>query len=335
MEFLTIKNELGMKVTVCDVGAGLYDIVVPDRNGNLESVLVKPYNKKQYCYATSYFGKPCGRTAGRISGGVFQLDGKEYQIKKDESEENALHGGIDGISYKTFNYEMRNTPEAIEVIYSYLSKDMESGYPGNLNIIITYSLAKKENQLAITFNCETDKTTLCNLTNHAYFNLSGNVRRNILNHELFINSSNYGYINSHSIPEKIIPVTKEFDFQKPHPIGDFILEKSVVENTNGYDHPFILNEENPEIVQVSLYDPESGRKLEISSTYEAVVAYSCNYPEKVILSNGNQLKKNDAICLELQHFPNTINSYFLKNKKDILSPNKQYLQRILFNFKIN
>lgn len=331
-EIVTLTNKLGMSVVCSSVGAGLVDIVVPDKHGVFASVLVRPNKYSQYFRAGGHFGKPCGRTAGRISPNKFVLDGKEYTIAVEPGKTFALHGGLMGLSEKAFDYTRSEDKDTKSLIFTYLSPDGEGGYPGNLKVTITFILFKNEYKLLIHHEAVTDKKTLCNLTNHAYFNLSGNAERNVLDQELFIAASEYGPVDENTVATSLVPVTKLYDFTKPHKIGDFIEDPIVQKTTLGYDNGFMLDKVDPKKVQASLYDPISGRKLEIRTSYEACVCYSCNHASEFIVQNGKELAKYDACCLEMQHFPNTVNSAFIKKKTDILEPGKKYDNFIEFDF---
>jgi aldose 1-epimerase len=331
-EIVTLSNKQGMSVVCSSVGAGLVDICVPDRNGTIQSVLVRPNKYSQYFRAGGHFGKPCGRTAGRISPNVFELDGKKFAIDTGNNKTFALHGGREGFSEKAFDYEKKYDKESSSIVFSYFSKDGEGGYPGNLHVKITFVLMNDENRLIIKHEASTDKPTLCNLTCHAYFNLSGNAKENILNQILYLNSSKVGAVDCNTVAQSIVDVDKNFDFRTPHKIGDFIEEPEVQKTTLGYDHPFLLDETNEKKVQASLFDPLTGRFLEIRTSYDACVVYSSNHPSEFIIQNGEELSKYDAICLEMQHFPNSVNSNFIKDKKDILKPEQNYSNFIEYSF---
>ncbi|MCI2068487.1 MAG: galactose mutarotase [Bacilli bacterium] len=333
-EIVSITNNLGMSVTCSTVGAGLVDIKVPDKDGKIESVLVRPAKYSQYYHAKGSFGKPCGRTAGRISPKTFTIDGKSYTIETGNDKTFALHGGKEGYSDKTFDYKREVADDHYSLIFTYLSKDGEGGYPGNLKVTITYTIFNDQYRLLIHYGATTDKPTLCNITCHAYFNMSGEAKRNILNQVMFINASKVGEVNENTVAIKLNPVDKAFDFRKPHKIGDYIELPEVQKYTLGYDIPYALDKQGKDVLQASVWDEESGRLLEIYTSYDAVVCYSSNHPSEYIIQNGNELGKYDGICLEMQYFPNSINSPFIKEKKDILRPGKDYDNFIEYRFSI-
>ena len=179
-EFILIENELGTKVTLGNVGASIFDILTKDKKGDLESIIYTPKSKEDFIKERSYLGKTIGRTGGRVSDSKFTLNGKEYRIPSNDK--NGLHGGFDGISYKEFDFIKKDKDDYTEVKFSYLSKDLESGYPGDANIIVDYKLYKKENKLSVVYEANSNEDTLMNLSNHTYFNLSGNSKNDILNH---------------------------------------------------------------------------------------------------------------------------------------------------------
>lgn len=335
-EIFTMKNDLGMEIICSSVGAGLVDIRVPDRDGKIESVLVRPKKFYQYYRSSKMFGKPCGRTAGRLSPvHVVLPGGTEFTAEENVPGSNvALHGGKKGISDQPFNCERKEDKDSRYFVFTYLSEDGESGYPGNLKIRITFELKKNENRLIIHHEAISDKDTLCNLTCHAYFNLSGNAQRKVLDETLYLNADKVAVLNSSMIPVRLMKVNDNFSFLTPHKIGDHIEEKEVQHQTGGYDHPYLLQEQNPDIVQARLYDEKSGRQLEIKTSYEACVLYSSNSPSGLFIQNDQELGKYDAICMEMSHFPNSINSSFISNKQDFLKADDKYDNFIEYSFSV-
>lgn len=330
----TISNNKGMSISCSEIGAGLIDIRVPDKNGQIESVLVHPENIDEYVFAEEYFGKSCGRTAGRISDASFELDGNKYKIQVPNNSEHALHGGMDGISFKHFSCTKAEDAESKTLIFNYLSKDGESGYPGNLNVTISFRLMEKENRLIVRHEATTDKKTLCNLTCHVYLNLAGNVKKSGKEQTLYLNASKVGKVDKDTIARELTDVDQAFDFSVPHQIKDFLEEEEVQRYTHGYDHPYLLNKHSRKDVVASLSEKESGRLLEIKSSYESAVIFTANYDLNHIVQNSKKFKKYDACCIELQHFPNAVNSPFITDKKDILSAGNRYDEYIEFNFSI-
>ena len=332
-EIFSMRNELGMEIVCSSVGAGLIDIEVPDKNGKTESALVRPEHFYQYFRAGEMFGKPCGRAAGRISPIDVTIGKESFRVLSDDPHV-ALHGGKDGISFQTFSCTRKEDEKSRYLVFKYVSPDGESGYPGTVEFKITFELHKKENVLRIHHEALSDKDTLCNLTCHAYFNLSGNAKRKVTDEELFLNADRVGVLDDDMIARKTMPVDEAFSFLKPHLIGDHIEDGEVQRVAHGYDHPYLLKEKNPSIVQASLYDRESGRELEIRTSYEACVVYSSNWPAGFLIQNHLELGKYDAICLEMQHYPNSVHSDYIADKKDILKAHRKYDEFIEYTFKI-
>lgn len=332
-EIFSMRNDLGMEVICSSVGAGLADVSVPDRDGKIESVLVRPEHFYQYFRAGEMFGKPCGRTAGRISPIRVKAGKESFTIVSDDPNV-ALHGGKDGISFQTFSCAKKEDETSKYLVFKYVSPDGESGYPGTMEFVITYELCKKENVLRIHHEAVSDKDTLCNLTCHAYFNLSGNAARKITDEELYLNADRVGVLSDDMIARKIMKVDEAFSFLKPHRIGDHIEDPEVQRVAHGYDHPYLLTKADPSAVQARLYDEKSGRELEIRTSYEACVVYSANWPAGFLIQNHLELGKYDAICLEMQHYPNSVHSDYIADKKDVLKAGQKYDEFIEYTFKV-
>ena len=331
VRFIEIKNKFGTEVTLCTTGASIYDIKTKDKSGVLESILYTPVNMADFPYDNSYFGKTIGRTGGRISNSRFRLNGKEYNIISNDP--NGLHGGKDGLSFKCFNYVENNEKDYSEVVFTYDSPDMEAGYPGNLKLTVTYRLFNTENKLTVRFEGESDNDTLLNLSNHSYFNLSGNAKRKILDQKLYMNSSKMERIEC-LIPQEIVDCKKIYSFKQEHKIGEYLFDDEIINNTNGYDFPYIFDECNKNIDNIILSDDESGRVMKIKTTYPVVVVYTCNYVGDEIMNNNKIAEPYNAICLECMYHPNTVNSPFIKKKNDILKKGDKYDDTIEYYFEV-
>ncbi len=326
-EFIELENKFNTKVILCNIGASIYDIKTIDKFGKQESILYTPYDKDDFPYDNSYFGKTIGRTGGRISNSKFILNGKEYKILSDDP--NGLHGGNDGLSFKRFKYDFYETLEYYKVVFYTESYDLESGYPGNLDLEVEYVLFKQENKLSINYIAKSSKDTLLNLSNHSYFNLSGNSKRDILKQELYINSSKMEKIKN-LIPVEIVDCSEIYSFKNMHEIGTYLFNKEIINNTNGYDFPYIFDDFNS--YNIYLKDNISKRNLKIKTTYPTVVIYTCNFAGDVLMNNKKIMMPYHAICLECMYHPNTINSDFLSEKKDILLKDKVYNEKIEYYF---
>ena len=331
VRFIGIENKFGTQVMLCSLGASIYDIKTKDKCGRIESILYTTENEADFLNETSYLGKTIGRTGGRISNSRFILNNKEYNIPSNDP--NGLHGGKDGISYKVFDYDKCETEEFYEVAFSYLSPNMESGYPGEAIIKVIYRLYKDINKLTINYEAIANENTLMNLSNHSYFNLSGNAKNNILDHKLFINASKMERIEN-LIPQEIVDCKEIYSFKNMHKIGDYLMDEEIINNTNGYDFPYIFDKCDPDLFNVILKDDNSKRVLKIKTTYPTVVVYTCNYHGDDNMNNKKPMDSYYAVCLECMYHPNTINSKFLTDKKDLLLRNDKYNERIELYFEV-
>ncbi|MDO4534371.1 MAG: aldose epimerase family protein [Clostridium perfringens] len=303
-------NDNDMLVEVLSLGGVITKILTKDKNGVLENVVLAYKNLEDYYENPSSFGAMIGRTAGRIGGGEFSLNGKKYNLHKNNNG-NCLHGGNDSFAKKIWKVENINKDEYVGLKLSYVSVDGENGYPGNLSLDVYYTL-NNYNELKIHYTGKSDKDTIVNMTNHSYFNLSGNEKNNILNQELIINADYIGEVDEYLIPTgKTINVKNTpFDFNSGKLVGKDINEDNVqLKYGSGYDHPWILNKKKDS--DVTFYDKESGRVLEIKTNQKAVVCYSMNFNDELIKECGRVGEKYDAICFEAQNLPVGYNDCFI------------------------
>ena len=329
MSFIELNNELNTKVILSTLGASIYDIQTLDKNNKLESIVYTTKTEDDFYKERSNLGKTIGRTGGRISNSKFILNNKEYHIPSWDP--NGLHGGNDGLSYKEFEYSKVENNDYYEVDFYYFSPNLESGYPGDSTIHVVYRLYKKINKLSINYIASSNEDTLMNLSNHTYFNLSGNSKSDILKHELCIHASKMERIEK-LLPREIIPCEGIYSFNNSHFIGDYLMDKEIINNTNGYDFPYILDKNDD--YDIILKDIESKRVLKIKTTYPVVVVYTCNYVENLIMNNDKKMTPYYAVCLECMYHPNTINSDFLENKLDILKKDNRYFEQIDYYFEV-
>lgn len=313
----TFTNSKGEQVKITNYGGILSKWISVDKNGNQSSIVVGYDNLENYLAEPPYFGAIIGRFANRIAKGKFQLDGVTYSLAVNNGE-NHLHGGNKGFDKVVWNAEIINnhTPS---LLLSYLSQDGEEGYPGNLKVTVRYTFTD-DNELEIEYDAETDKPTPINLTNHSYFNLTGDVKNPILNHSLMIDADNYTPIDSTSIPTgEIKSVTgTPFDFRNPQRIGERINE------VGGYDHNYVLNKKDNSGEPIAiLTDDISGRKLEVFTDQPGIQFYSGNYLNGTFKTDdGQAIEKHTALCLETQHFPNSPNEPRFPSV--ILNPGDKY-----------
>ncbi|WP_026679490.1 aldose epimerase family protein [Fictibacillus gelatini] len=302
----TILNDHGIEVSCIDYGCIITKIITPDRNGNFENIVLGYGSLKEYMDNSSYFGCVVGRVAGRIGGASFELEGKTYSLAKNDNN-NHLHGGINGFSRVVWDASVFENEEEAAVQFKYISPDGEEGYPGNVEMQVTYTL-NNHNELIIYYCGQSDKTTLLNVTNHSYFNLSGNLKRDVLNHTLAIKSDKFFPLNGELLPTGEITdvANTPFDFRGGRVIKTGI-ESGHPQNElagKGYDHPFLLSANRDH--EMVLCDPESGRTLTVETDEPGVVVYSGNQLADEGEIRGVPSRKYLGICLETQGIPDAI-----------------------------
>lgn len=303
----SITNKSGFTVRFINYGCVITDIIAPDGEGEMENIVLGFDRIEDYMDYSPYFGAIVGRIAGRIANGQFTLNGKSYQLIQNEGD-NHLHGGVKGFSHVLWDYKVIEENDAVRVEFSYTSKAGEEGFPGKVDITTTY-VVNEDNQLDIYYKATTDEDTIINLTNHTYFNLSGDLNKTIENHELQMKSSRFIELREDSIPTgQLIPVEgTPFDFLESKPISQGV-DSGYKQNElvgNGFDHPFALDSNFNREIQ--LYDPESGRTLLVETDQPAVVVYTCNQYEGDYEIRGVRPHHHMAVCLETQGFPDAIN----------------------------
>ncbi len=326
----TLYNDNGSYVSVLNYGGTITEIVVPDKDGHLENVVLGFDNILDYEEKSPYFGSIIGRVGGRISNASFEIEGVQYTLAENNNHHN-LHGGVKGFDKVIWNVTKLVESNYIGLCLNYISVDGEEGFPGNLDVTVTYKY-NNNNELEIIYKATTDKKTLVTLTNHSYFNLSGNTKRDILDQYLQINSSSYSCIDEEAIPIGIENVEgTPFDFRKPKRVGQNISDNhEQIKNGGGYDHPLLLDS-NTEVAAV-LEDRENGRYMDVVTDQKAVVFYSSNMIEEgMLLSSGISSRKHIALCLETQYYPDAINQDFFET--EILNPNETYNAYTKYSFK--
>ena len=327
-----LVNSNGVEASILDYGGIVTSLKVPDRVGNMADV-VCGYNKlEDYLKWTPYYGCLVGRFGNRIANGKFSLDGKEYTLVQN-NEVNCLHGGtvgFDKVIWKARAYVSKVGP-ALEL--KYLSKHMEEGFPGNLNVTATYYLTN-DNELKLVYKATTDKKTVINLTHHSYFNLSGPSTGDILDHEVVINADHFLPVNEVHIPNGEIKSVAgtPFDFRKPHKIGARIGNNDLqLKRGTGYDHNWVVNKKGPGLTfAASAYDAKSGRLMEVFTDKPGIQLYTGNFLEKDIGKEGKPYKFRYAFCMEPQDFPDAPNH---KNfPSSVLNPGETYEHTIIYRF---
>ena len=329
IEIYTLHNAKGASAKIMTFGATLVDLDMPDRTGKMGDVVLGFDNLKQYLGKTPFFGVTVGRYANRIAKGKFTLDGKEYSLAVNNGP-NSLHGGIAGFDHKIWTAEPKDGSAGQSVRFTYVSKDGEEGYPGTLTVHVTYTLTDKD-ELKLDYEAETDKATVLNLTNHSYFNLSGNGSGDILKYILYINADKFTVVDSTLIPTGEIKsvVGTPLDFLKPTAIGARIGDLGEV---GGYDHNYVLNGKAGTLREAAnVYDPASGRQMEVLTTQPGVQFYSAiHLDEPVVGKGGLTYKKYGAICLETQHYPDSPNHPEFPTTE--LRPGAKFISETIYKF---
>ena len=309
VDIYTLKDEK-IEAEVMTYGGNVISLKVPDSKGKVEDVVLgfddpTGYYENNHAQNASFFGPIVGRYANRIAHAKFTLDGKEYSLPKNNGD-NTLHSGPNG--FHNHMWTGKIIPDGVEL--SYLSKDGETGFPGNLSVTVRYTL--KAGDLKIEYSATTDKPTVLNLTNHAYFNLSGQGNGTILNEQLTLHASRFTPVDSNLIPTgelKSVGGTP-FDFLKPHTVGERInADDSQIRLGHGYDHNFVIDGGGEELTKAAeVYDPASSRVLEVLTTEPGVQFYTSNFLDGSIKGkHGIAYPRNGALCLETQHFPDSPN----------------------------
>lgn len=324
---IVIVNNKGMEVEFSSIGASLYDIIIPNKFGEKVSVLLKPTSME--IFKDKYYGKTIGRFAGRIDKGVCTIAEKEYKLDINWNEVNSLHGGFNGLSSQVCEFSTNMTEEYCEVVFKHF--EAAGMLPGDVSYEIIYHVMANTNEIITYHNATTTEETIVNMTNHAYFNLSGNCKNTILNHNLYLQCSKYTRLNNDLITLSIDPVNEVTDFRDNHHVGIYVEDPSLQDHiAKGYDHCFMKeDEENPLLAILS--DTESGISVKISSDYPSVVFYSGCYPDPCPMnSDGIESVKYQALCLEPQFIPNGIN---MENvPQALLKPEEKYSHYIKYSF---
>ena len=263
VEIFILNNSKGITATVMALGATLISFKMPDRRGQIKEVTLGYDNLEQYLRGKYYFGATVGRFANRIAGGIFRLDNVEYHLACNENGLNHLHGGNRGFDKVLWEPESWRSRNAVGVSFTYISPDGEEGYPGNLSSKVNYSLSEN-NELKIEYYAKTDKSTIVNLTNHSYWNLSGTASETILNHELTLKCNKYLPVDNNLIPTGEIRDVCEtpMDFTKPKLIG-----KDIGNTEGGYDHCFVIDSSSKRLKLAAIVcEPKSRRAMEVLTT---------------------------------------------------------------------
>ncbi len=332
VSLFTLTNKKGDVLKLSNYGAVIIEIIVPDRNGTKENVTLGYDNLDGYVNGDPYFGKVVGQFANRIAKGRFSIDSSEYTLAINNGP-NALHGGPTGWHSRVWDAEVLKNTDFPTVRFTYNKPDMEEGFPGNVVAEVVYTWTDND-EIILDYKVTTDKKTVVNITNHAYFNLHGAGVGDILDHEAVIRASSFTPVDSTLIPTgEIWPVEgTPFDFLTPHLIGERIgMDYDQLKLGGGYDHNFVLD--NAEEVDALVYDPSTGRVLEVLTDQPGVQLYTGNFLDGTQTGHGGKIYNyRSGFCLETQHFPDSPNQAAFPSV--ILMPEEPFLSSTTFRFSV-
>lgn len=326
----TLTNKKGNSISLLNYGGTITKIMIADSKGTLKNMVLGYNTLKEYEEMSPFFGCITGRTAGRISGGKFTIANTTYQLEQNEGKNN-LHGGPIGLNQRLWSVTEVVQDTYGELVLSHVSDDMDQGFPGTLDISVTYRFDDEDN-LTLSYQASTDKETILTLTNHTYFNLSGDPSTTILDHKLTIPADKFVAIGSDSMPIGILETKgTAFDFTTGKAVGqDIDKDEEQIKKGSGYDHPFIMNGKANE--KIILSDPKSGRTMEVTTSETCVVCYTGNFLNELdYVFDHKPVKKRGGICLETQYYPDAINADFLPTLT--LKPGEIYKHHTNFSFK--
>ncbi|MDY0831024.1 aldose epimerase family protein [Pseudomonas sp. SED1] len=337
VEQYVLRNSHGVQATVITYGAVLQSLKVPDKHGQFADVVLGFDNVQGYQAGTAFFGATIGRFGNRLAKGAFELDGKHYQVPLNDGP-NSLHGGAQGFDKQVWKAQPVKQKDSVGVTLSYLSKDGEMGFPGNLKVDVTYSLNDK-NELHIDYKATTDKPTVLNLTNHSYFNLAGAGNGDVLKQLATLHASHYTPVNSTLIPTgELAPVAgTPMDFLKPTAIGQHIKDdhpqlKFAEPKQGGFDFNWVLDAKGDiGKLAADVRDPQSGRRLQLYTSEPGVQFYTSNFLDGSIKGKGGKPYAHwSAFTLETQHYPDGPNQPNFPSTR--LDPGQTYTQNTVLKF---
>jgi aldose 1-epimerase len=332
-----MTNGNGMRADISNYGAIVRCLEVPDRNGKIDDIVLGYASVNEYLEDSPYFGALVGRYGNRIARGRFTLDGEDYKLAVNNGP-NHLHGGLKGFDKVIWDAEPYMDENGVSLKLTYLSKDGEEGYPGNLKVTAIYTLTR-DNELKIDYEATTDKPTVLNVTHHGYFNLAGQGKSDILNHELMINAARFTPVDETLITTGELRPVKgtPFDFTSPRKIGERIdqSDDEQIRFGKGYDHNFVLNKSGKELTPAArVEEPTSGRVMEVYTTEPGVQFYAGNFLDgSNVGKDGKVYKHRYGFCLETQHFPDSPNK---QDNKDfpsvVLRPGEKFTSQTIYKF---
>lgn len=332
-DLYVLTNANGLEMCVTNYGAKVVSLMVPDKNGKFDDIVLGDDSIGVYVNHPKdfYYGAAIGRYGNRIGGAKFTLDGVEYQLAANNNG-NSLHGGPKGFHHCVWDVEQ---PDNQTLIFSYLSKDGEEGYPGNLTIKMTYKLTD-DNEFHIEYEASTDKATVVNLTHHSYFNLAGAGAPTINDHILMLNADFYTPVNETLIPTGAIDSVggTPMDFRTPVMIGERVNDTTFqqIKFGKGYDHNWVLNQVVPgtQVLAAKVTEPVSGRVMEVFTTEPAIQFYGGNFMTGNTGKGGKVYPHRGAFCLETQHYPDSPNQAGFPTT--VLRPGEKYAHVCIYKF---
>jgi len=329
-----LTNKKNIEAVVISYGASLVQLKIPDRNGKIADVVLGYDDLDGYEQDKAYLGATVGRYANRIAGGQFVLDGTTFHIPKNNGA-NSLHGGIRGFNKKVWTGVDRSRPDAQIIEFTYNSPDGEEGFPGTMKVTVTYTLPADKSELRIDYSATTDKDTVLNLTNHSYFNLTGDATQEIVNHEVLLRAEAFTPVNSALIPTgEVRPVAgTPFDFTKSTVIAARINEDNEqLKFGMGYDLNWVLEKKGTGVqLAAQAFEPTSGRVLEVLTTEPGIQFYTGNSLDGTARGKGGQIyARRTAFCLETQHYPDSPNQPTFPTTE--LKPGQTYQSTTILRF---
>ena len=333
VELYTLTNANGLEAKIMTYGGIVVSLKIPDRKGTLGDVVLGYDDLEGYLNNNPFFGALVGRYANRIAKGKFTLDGRLFSLVQNDGE-NHLHGGTRGFDKVVWQARPVNSKNGVGLKLTYLSKDGEEGYPGNLFITVVYTLTGN-NELKIVYSATTDKKTIVNLTHHSYFNLAGSGAGDILGHELMLNAERFTPIDKGSIPTGELRSVKgtPMDFTRPTSIGAMINQNDEqITFGSGLDHNWVLNKKGRELsLAARVYEPTTGRVMEVYTTEPGIQFYTGNFLDGTIRGKGGKVYlRRSGFCLEAQHFPDSPNKPNFPPV--VLAPGQKYSQTTVYKF---
>ena len=331
-----LTNTNGVSMSVTDYGGIVTALTVPDKNGAFADVTLGYNTVEAYVKNSPYFGAIIGRYGNRIAKAAFSLNGADYKLAANNGE-NSLHGGIKGFDKVVWNVKEKTAPDAVGLELTFVSKDGEEGFPGTLSVTVTYWLTDA-NEFKIDYQAKTDKTTIVNLTQHAYFNLAGEGNGDILGHEVMLNADAYTPVNKNLIPTgELAPVKgTPMDFTSPTSVGDRIdADFEQLKFGAGYDHNWVINQKAKGQLTLAgtVYEAKTRRFMEVFTTEPGVQLYCGNFlDDSMVGKSGKPYGRRSGLCLETQHFPDSPNKPQFPTV--VLKPGETYKTNTVYKFSV-